>query len=1001
MMNNTHSSRGSEWRRWDLHIHTPFTKLANSYSGETEDQIWNQYIDALESSPVQAFGITDYYSFDNYITLLEKYYAKYPDSKKIFFPNIEFRFSEAISKNNDNPNVHVIFDNDEANCPHEKISKFLSELKILGTNSVGGKVSCSELKNREDFDSASISMEALQNALEITFGEEKPYLIVFPANNDGIRSTDSNSPRKVRASDTMDEITNVFFGNSKNKDWFLRNDRYEEGESKAKPVVSGSDAHSFDDLERLEGNVPNYEPTWIKADLTFRGLQQICYEPDVRVFIGSEPPVEARKKQEATKFLSNLKIDQISGYNESNGSWFKDVDIPLNPELIAIIGNKGSGKSALVDILGLLGESVQEPYFSFLSNDNKNKKFKQPGFAENFFAETQLESGTSISKNLNDFVDKAKPEMVRYLPQNYFEQLTNDIEIEEFRREIEDVVFSHVEQTEKMGKTSFSELQEFKTQQSIQETSVFKTSLRELNIEIVRLEEESNPNFRLSIEEKLKSKKAELEALDKQKPKEVAKPEGQTPEQKMLSDKIAELNKKNEAINEKGKKTVEIVTKKKNKLQKATSLQQSLSSMNAEFIKQKGELKTICEELGLNIDQVISLKADITPITKMISAIKDEIKKYETDNNPTFSSETKIEEIISIPDLSSAFEYVQNEITELKEQLGTPQRKYQNYLDKLSKWKSNRLSIIGEEKDPSSGTIKNLEAQLLYIDEDLANKLTDAYSKRREFSEKIFKSKQQILNFYSELKQSVESKLASVRTDDFSVNIEAAFVRKQSFSKTFLDHINKNKAGSFYGIQGAQDLLKSLLLEVNWNDFNSVHAFIEAALEKLKNHNGKPNLISEQVHNVKEFYDYLFSLSYFSTRYELRLGDKSLNELSPGEKGLLLLVFYLQLDKHNTPLIIDQPEDNLDNESIFTVLASCIREAKKNRQVILVTHNPNLAVGADAEQIIYVQLEKAQNYKFSYETGSIENPRINQKIIDVLEGTQPAFVRRRLKYRIK
>ncbi len=68
--------------------------------------------------------------------------------------------------------------------------------------------------------------------------------------------------------------------------------------------------------------------------------------------------------------------------------------------------------------------------------------------------------------------------------------------------------------------------------------------------------------------------------------------------------------------------------------------------------------------------------------------------------------------------------------------------------------------------------------------------------------------------------------------------------------------------------------------------------------------------------------------------------------------------------------------------------------------MILVTHNPNLAVGADAEQIIYVQLEKSENYKFTYETGAIENPRINKKIVDVLEGTQPAFVKRRLKYKI-
>ncbi|WP_172435966.1 TrlF family AAA-like ATPase [Sediminicola luteus] len=1000
-MTNINSQRGSEWRRWDLHIHTPKTKLANAFKDEDEEAIWNKYIDALETSPVQAFGITDYYSFDNYTILIEKYFNRYPKSKKIFFPNIELRFSEAISRSNDNPNVHVIFDNDETNCPHSKISKFLSELKIIGESPTGGKISCSDLEKEDEYKAASINMEALKDALKVTFGDEKPYLIVFPANNDGIRSTDSESPRKVRASDTMDEIADVFFGSSKNKDWFLRNDRYVEGESKPKPVVSGSDAHSFDDLERLEGNVPNFEPTWIKADLTFRGLQQICYEPDVRVFIGSEPPVEARKKQEATKFISNLKIDQIEDYNESNGSWFKGVDIPLNPELIAIIGNKGSGKSALVDILGLLGESNQEQYFSFLSNRTKNKKFKQPGFAENFNAEFQLESGTAISKNLNDFVDKAKPEMVRYLPQNYFEQLTNDIEIEEFRREIEDVVFSHVEQTEKMGKTSFSELQKFKTQQSSQETSVFEANLREINIEIVRLEKEGNPDFKLSLEEKLKAKKAELDALEKLKPKEVDKPEGQTPEQKELTHKIAELNKKIEAINEKEKQTVEIVTKEKNKLQKATSLQQNLSSMNAEFIKQKGALTTVCEELGLDINQIISLKANIEPVTTMISTIKAEIVKYETDNKQSFGSITNFEEVISIPDLRSAFEYVQNEISKLKEQLGTPQRKYQNYLDRLSKWKSNKLAIIGEEENPSPGTIRKLEARLSYINKELASKLDAAYTKRRELSGKIFESMQHVLSFYSELKQSVESKLASVRTDDFSVNIEAAFVLEHFFSKTLLDHINKNKTGSFYGKQGAQDLLRSLLSEVNWNDFNSVYSFIEALIDKLKNHKGKPNDINEQVHNVKDFYDYLFSLSYFSTRYELRLGDKSLNELSPGEKGLLLLVFYLQLDKNNTPLIIDQPEDNLDNESIFTVLASCIREAKKNRQVILVTHNPNLAVGADAEQIIYVRLEKSQNYKFSHETGAIENPRINQKIIDVLEGTQPAFVRRRLKYRIK
>jgi len=59
--------------------------------------------------------------------------------------------------------------------------------------------------------------------------------------------------------------------------------------------------------------------------------------------------------------------------------------------------------------------------------------------------------------------------------------------------------------------------------------------------------------------------------------------------------------------------------------------------------------------------------------------------------------------------------------------------------------------------------------------------------------------------------------------------------------------------------------------------------------------------------------------------YELKLDGKPLEKLSPGEKGALLLVFYLMIDKEVTPLVIDQPEDNLDNKSVFEVLTHFIR----------------------------------------------------------------------------
>jgi ABC-type lipoprotein export system ATPase subunit len=145
-------------------------------------------------------------------------------------------------------------------------------------------------------------------------------------------------------------------------------------------------------------------------------------------------------------------------------------------------------------------------------------------------------------------------------------------------------------------------------------------------------------------------------------------------------------------------------------------------------------------------------------------------------------------------------------------------------------------------------------------------------------------------------------------------------------------------------------------------------------------------------------YEFISSLDYLYYNYKLRQGDKDLEQLSPGERGALLLVFYLLLDKHDCPLIIDQPEDNLDNYSVANILVPFIKRAKKRRQIIMVTHNPNLAVVADAEQVISVSLDKKNNNKFSFISGSIENGEINDSIVTILEGAMPAFSNRRKKY---
>jgi ABC-type transport system involved in cytochrome bd biosynthesis fused ATPase/permease subunit len=151
---------------------------------------------------------------------------------------------------------------------------------------------------------------------------------------------------------------------------------------------------------------------------------------------------------------------------------------------------------------------------------------------------------------------------------------------------------------------------------------------------------------------------------------------------------------------------------------------------------------------------------------------------------------------------------------------------------------------------------------------------------------------------------------------------------------------------------------------------------------------------------VEDVLDLLYGQEYIHPKYILRWEGKDLSMLSPGERGTLLLVFYLLIDKGDMPLLIDQPEGNLDNHTVAKVLVDCIREARKRRQVFIVTHNPNLAVVCDADQIVYSCMDKPNGNQITYSCGALENPAMSQYVTDVLEGTRWAFGVRDAKYAV-
>lgn len=213
-------------------------------------------------------------------------------------------------------------------------------------------------------------------------------------------------------------------------------------------------------------------------------------------------------------------------------------------------------------------------------------------------------------------------------------------------------------------------------------------------------------------------------------------------------------------------------------------------------------------------------------------------------------------------------------------------------------------------------------------------------------------------------------------------------------SSKLLELINQSYKGIFSGKTEAQNKMSEIVKKTDFNNLDSICDFINNVLECIYE---DMEISSKKIKNKEVFYNILTNLDYVGVEYSLKMGGRNLQELSPGERGIVLLVFYLALSKNDIPLIVDQPEDNLDNQSVYNKLVCCICEAKTKRQVIIVTHNPNIAIACDAEQIIYCSIDKSNN-KISYISGSIEDKEIRDKVIDVLEGTMPAFDLRRLKY---
>lgn len=149
---------------------------------------------------------------------------------------------------------------------------------------------------------------------------------------------------------------------------------------------------------------------------------------------------------------------------------------------------------------------------------------------------------------------------------------------------------------------------------------------------------------------------------------------------------------------------------------------------------------------------------------------------------------------------------------------------------------------------------------------------------------------------------------------------------------------------------------------------------------------------------------WLYSADHITLSYTLMYDRLSIERLSPGLRGIVLLLLYLAVDRSESdPLIIDQPEENLDPESIYTELVQLFRDASRRRQIVMVTHNANLVVNTDVDQVIAAHCDSFEEGKLPqlrYLAGGLEDPEVRRTVCEVLEGGAEAFRQRARRLRL-
>ena len=916
--------RGSEWRRWDLHIHTPFTNKNDQFIGSTKEEKWeNFYSDILsyidtgdENHKVAVLGITDYFSIENYLKIIED--KKITSHFQMILPNIEMRISPV--SNRSAINIHFLVN---PSFVPQLATKVFNQLKFVRSDGstfhavTDDFIKLGRLKKESATDEEAYKIGVsqfvveLSNLIEILKDKDvRDNVLVAVSNGSNDGASGIGNPDCVNANsdlstlrDELYRFSDLIFSSTKSTiDYFLgKNKNHPENEikrkyGKLKPCIHGCDAHQNSQI--LTPNNDKY--CWIKADCSFEGLKQVVYEPAERVVISCNKP-DVKK--------TYCVIDKVMINNEN----FSTEPIYFNPNLTCIIGGRSTGKSIL---LNNMARQIDKEQFVLKSSYDC---FKIDGlkvvWSDGFESDGKNESRSIV-----------------YVPQTYLNRLSDE---QEEKTEIDDIIQGILLQDHEIAdryKTFENKLKEIKKELDKEILDLLTSFEEKTEIENT-LKEHGNSK---SIENEIRNLKTERDRLTQS------------------------LNISDEDIEEyevlKGK--IQILDSSLLSIKNDTNILNNA----ALAIYSSFEIDSLSEETSKEIQDFMALLT--LNINKEWSSKKDTIlESYKNKTNTIVAELTKLQ-------------------ADLKEK------------ERLIE-KSEAVKKINER----------LHSELERLEE--ANEIERILLQESEKFARLFGSVIHKIAIFDSLHQEFASFITQ-RTNSMDESIKfiaSAPFRNEQFDAKVRTLFDNRKLKGIY-LSSTDSMAEDI-----------DEASLSKLIKPLFNFDGISYL--KKGVTVEEVLRAVLS-NWYNIIYTVELDGDTIQTMSPGKKAIVLLKLLISLADAECPILIDQPEDDLDNRSIYDELVNFIKSKKKERQIIIVTHNANIVVGADTEEVIVANQQGAnspnEKYKFEYRSGSIENNDkvydnkgrikkgilneygIQEHICGILEGGKEAFNLRKNKY---